>query len=59
MQSLKSNLKVKANGNKMLGALMRAFKEKLEEEMQKSRQKIEEQEVELEQFARVVEERDS
>ena len=59
VQSLRSSLKVKANGNKMLGALMRAFKDKLEEEMRKNCEKIEQQAIELDQFTQVVQERDS
>ena len=38
---LRSELKVKQNGNRMLGALMRAFKQKLDEKMLESRQLIE------------------
>ena len=40
---LQGNLKVKTAGNQMMNALMRAFKQKLEEEITQSRRKIEEQ----------------
>ena len=54
MGKLRSDLKIKQNGNRMLAALMRAFKQKLEEEMSANRQKVEQQNAELEQFSRVV-----
>lgn len=47
MNKLRSDLKVKQNGNRMLGALMRAFKDKLEQEMVRSNQLIQDQATEL------------
>lgn len=58
VKKLRSDLKVKQNGNRMLGALMRAFKQKLDSEMHNSRKLIEEQTAELEQFVTVINERD-
>ena len=51
---LRSDLTVKTNGNKMMNALMRGLKEKLDEEMAKSKQVIREQGEEIQQFSQVV-----
>ena len=37
VEKLRGDLKIKQNGNRMLAALMRAFKQKLEEEMSANR----------------------
>ena len=59
MNKMQTELKVKANGNAMLGALMRGFKQRLEQKMAESRQTIQQQENELSQFSQAVRDRDS
>lgn len=47
MGKLRGELKVKLSGNKMMNALMRGLKQKLEEEMARNREIIEGQQTEL------------
>ena len=56
---LQSDLHTKANGNKMLGALMRAFRQKLEEEVTKNRKVIEDQDNQIMQYSQVVQDQNA
>ena len=47
IEKLNTSLKVKSSGNAMLGALMRGFKQKLEEKMAESQTTIQMQEQEI------------
>ena len=47
MGKLRGELKVKLSGNKMMNALMRGLKQKLEEEMARNREIMEGQQTEL------------
>ena len=47
MSRLQGDLHVKKNGNVMMNAIMRGLKQKLEEEMAKSRQTVEAQSNEI------------
>ena len=49
-QELKSSLKTKANGNRMMNALMRAFKQKIIDEKRRQDEMIAKQQSEIKQF---------
>ena len=54
LEKVKSEIHTKKNGNRMLSAIMRGLKMKLEDEMAKNRQVIDQQALEIEQYSQAV-----